>query len=290
MKNPEISVIIPVYNGERTLGKCLRSVLDQSYKNYEVILVDNNSTDGTKRIIERFQSENMNLKYVFESEKGRGAARNTGIRNAKGSIIAMTDSDCIVPFDWLGEITEPIRKNKELIVQGAELDYIGNFWTEMQQEFNKKFVDGAVYGMYVDHLDTKNFAIKKEILLKLGMFNALIGNLEDFELKVRVKKRKYKIFFNPECKVSHVHRESFSKLFLRRIDRGYWATRIYLLHSRFFKKNPEEMVKSMNVVYFFAFFPWIVFYSLKNEAKHSLFEFVTGVAWRVGVLWAIIFK
>ena len=63
MQNPKVSVIIPVYNGERTLRHFLKSILDQTYKNYEVIVVDNNSTDKTKDIIKEFQTKDNKIKY-----------------------------------------------------------------------------------------------------------------------------------------------------------------------------------------------------------------------------------
>lgn len=84
MKNyPKVSVIIPVYNGEKTLARCLNSVLNQTHSNYEVIVVDNNSTDKTKEIINKFKEEDSKIRYAFEPYRSRGAARNKGIETAK---------------------------------------------------------------------------------------------------------------------------------------------------------------------------------------------------------------
>ncbi len=97
MKNSKVSVIIPIHNSEKTIKQCLTSVLNQTYKNYETIVVDNNSTDNSKSIINSFQNKNKEIKYFFEKRIGRGFARNKGLKEAKGEIIIMTDSDCIVP-------------------------------------------------------------------------------------------------------------------------------------------------------------------------------------------------
>ncbi|MFH1316289.1 MAG: glycosyltransferase [Candidatus Woesearchaeota archaeon] len=195
MKNPLISVVIPAYNSEKTISKCLSSLLNQSYDNYEIIVVDNNSKDSTKDIINHFKSKSKKIKMVFEPFVSRGAARNAGISASKGKIIAMIDSDCIAPKEWIEKITFPIRKHKETVVQGNETDHIKNYWTGMEQEFNNEFLQKNRYGRYIDHLDTKNCAFKKNIFKGIGPFNKHIKNIEDFELKVRINKKGIKVFF-----------------------------------------------------------------------------------------------
>ena len=167
-----ITVIVPVYNSERTLSKCIHSVLEQSYKDFEFIIVDNNSNDATKQIINSFGDRR--IRYVFERKKGRGSARNAGIRNAQGSIIAMTDADCTVPKNWLEELTRPIRDGKEDITMGFEEDPIQNYWTRNIQQGNKELVMNNLNGIYVGHLDTKNFAIRKSVMEKYYFDASLI--------------------------------------------------------------------------------------------------------------------
>jgi len=289
MKNPKVSVVIPVYNGEKTLRQCLNSVLNQTYKNYEIVVVDNNSTDNTKKIIKSFESENKKVKYVFEVIVGRGAARNVGINAAIGEIIVMTDADCVVPYQWINKITRPITKGNEFIVQGNEFDIIDNYWTRMQQQFNQKFLMDSVYDVnYIDHLDTKNFAIKKEVLISINMFNEYIKNLEDFELKIRLKKNKYKIFFLKNLKVKHYHKDNFRDLFERRIEQGYWITVIYKIHKKYLKRNDEKMIKSISLFDFIIFFPRILIFALKHSPKSTFFEFITQIAWRSGIMLALI--
>ena len=290
MRAPKVSVVIPVYNGEKTLRQCLDSVLNQSYKDFEVIAVDNNSTDNTKKIIEESEKRDKKVRYVFEGYRSRGAARNAGIRAAKGEIIAMTDCDCVVPKNWLSRLIEPIIYGRADIVQGNELDIVGNYWTKMQQEFNQKFLDSHTSYFYIDHVDTKNFAAKKKVLFDVGLFNKNIKNIEDFEVKIRFKKKGYKNYFLRDLKVEHYHKDCFSSLFKRRVNQGYWATVIYFRHKKFFDKNPDEMVKSMSPLMFFAFFPWIFWFLLKEGGYNFLFEFVTGVAWRVGILGGLFSK
>jgi len=84
MKQELISVLIPARNSENTIEACLNSAASQTYKNYEIVVVNNNSSDRTKDIILEFQKKNKNIRYVFEKQAGRGAARNAGISASKG--------------------------------------------------------------------------------------------------------------------------------------------------------------------------------------------------------------
>ena len=101
MENILVSVIMPIYNAEATLKMCLNSVANQDYPNYEIILVDNNSNDSTKNIIDDFQKKYKNIKYFFEKQKGVGKARNLGISGANGQVLCFIDSDCVAPGNWI---------------------------------------------------------------------------------------------------------------------------------------------------------------------------------------------
>lgn len=94
-------MVIPVYNAEKTIDECVQSLLALDYPQdkLEIITVDNNSTDNTKEILLSYP-----IIYLLEKKKVSYAARNLGIRNAKGEIIAFTDSDCVVDAQWLSNI------------------------------------------------------------------------------------------------------------------------------------------------------------------------------------------
>ena len=104
--------------------------------NYEIIVINNNSTDKTKDIIYTYKEKNKKIKYVFEPRRSRGAARNKGIITANGDVITMTDCDCIVPENWIASIIKPIIEDNELIVMGSEDNVVKNYWTKNIQEEN----------------------------------------------------------------------------------------------------------------------------------------------------------
>ena len=102
-KKPKVSVIIPTYNRAHLIGRAIKSVLSQTYEDFELIIVDDSSTDNTEDIIRQFQEKDKRIKYIkHEKNRGGSAARNTGIKSSKGEYIAFLDSD----DEWLCEKLE----------------------------------------------------------------------------------------------------------------------------------------------------------------------------------------
>ena len=93
--DPLISIIIPCFNAEKTLEKCLESVVQQSYANLEIIIIDDGSTDETSLIYNKFQSNDERILVLKQQNSGVSKARNTGVKAATGDYICFVDSD-----DW----------------------------------------------------------------------------------------------------------------------------------------------------------------------------------------------
>lgn len=285
-----VSVIVPIYNSEKTLSKCINSILAQDYKNFELILVDNNSTDSTKEIIKEFQKSSKKIRYVFEPIKGRGKARNTGVKsvNKKSEVILMTDSDCIVPKNWIKNLIIPLINENEKIVEGFEEDFTNNNYTKLVQKDNKNFMYKHVRKinskLYSEHLDTKNFAAKKEILKKYK-FDENLKALEDFELALRLKKSNIKIRFLPKIKVKHFHPLNLKKIAKTNFGRGYWAKIVY----DNYKKNTSlirdtEMFKSISIKNYIKFPLWAIYQIFKNPPRDILYLLTKESSWRLGII------
>lgn len=116
----KVSVVIPVYNVEKYLKKCIDSVLGQSYKNFEIILVDDESTDNSGKICDEYSSKYQFIKTIHKKNGGLGLARNTGMNVAQGEYITFVDSDDIVEKNMIESLMKPI------IEQGADT-VIGGF-------------------------------------------------------------------------------------------------------------------------------------------------------------------
>ncbi|MDD5772183.1 MAG: glycosyltransferase [bacterium] len=202
-KLPFISVIVPVYNERETINECVESLLAQTYpKNkYEIIIVDNNSSDDTPEIIKKYP-----VVLLFEREVQTSyAARNKGIKNAKGDVIAFTDGDCIAEKNWL----------KELAVN-YDNQNIGCFAGDIQiykpdSTFEEFLVRSKIFGQgkgensgYLSGAATANVAYRREVFDKIGMFDENIPTGADVEFSWRVQEKlNQKIVLNKAAIVYH---------------------------------------------------------------------------------------
>ncbi|MBA7536910.1 hypothetical protein ES705_29175 [subsurface metagenome] len=111
MKRPKYSLIVPAYNEEKYIERCLQSLISQNYPSYEIIVIDNNSTDRTAEI-----AKGLVDKVLFEPRKGYIHATNRGAREARGKYISFCDADSIYPPNWLEKVNRKFEKNPEIVV------------------------------------------------------------------------------------------------------------------------------------------------------------------------------
>ena len=117
MNPPKISVIIPVYNVEHYLDRCLATVLTQTYENLEIILVDDTSTDGSSELCEKYKKADRRIKLIKRKENGGlSAARNSGLEAASGEYLAFVDSDDSVDVNYLETLYKALAGNKKLSI------------------------------------------------------------------------------------------------------------------------------------------------------------------------------
>ncbi len=138
---PLISVIIPCYNAEKTLARCLSSVLQQSYDRLEIIIIDDGSTDNSSAIYQDFQRRNHRIRYIIQENSGVSSARNKGVKIAKGDYICFVDSDDWVEPNYCEALYQIlIREQADIsIVEASYEDEDGNV------VFNKNISEEAVY-------------------------------------------------------------------------------------------------------------------------------------------------
>ncbi len=115
----KVSVVVPVYNEELYIEKCLQNILNQTEKADEIIVVDNNSIDDTVSLVEKFKD----VTIVVEKKQGMTPARNKGFNTAKGDIIARTDADTLVPTDWVARIKDHFEKEDIVALSGPSKFY-----------------------------------------------------------------------------------------------------------------------------------------------------------------------
>jgi glycosyltransferase involved in cell wall biosynthesis len=122
MTAPKVSAIIPTYNEERYISKCLDSLLAQDYEDLEIIVVDDGSTDKTAEIVEEYVKKHDKIKLIGQGHRGPGAARNRGAEIAKGEILVLVDADMTFEKNYIFELTKPIRDGEaEETAHGKEI-------------------------------------------------------------------------------------------------------------------------------------------------------------------------
>jgi glycosyltransferase involved in cell wall biosynthesis len=164
-----ISVIVPAYNEEGLISECLDSVLDQSIDKeiYEIIVIDNNSTDLTATI-----TRDKQVRVEKELKKGYVYAVQKGIEVSQGEIIAFTDADCRVPKDWLKVILDDFSNSPEIVAVGGKASYY-----DLDPILDKIF-RGFVY--FINALPGNNMAIKREAIKQMGGIDPRVNLSLDF--------------------------------------------------------------------------------------------------------------
>ena len=117
---PTVSLVIPVYNVESYLERCLESVKNQTYKNIEIILVNDGSTDGSGEICKKFVSKEIRAKVIHQKNAGLSEARNTGLKYISGDFVMFVDSDDWLELDAVEFLLEQaIKQNADMVVGGV---------------------------------------------------------------------------------------------------------------------------------------------------------------------------
>ena len=205
----EVSVVIPTYNRAKYVARAIESVLAQAYTDYEIIVVDDGSTDKTRDVLQVFSDR---VHYVYQDNAGPAAARNKGIAQAGGKWLAFLDSDDVWTPDKLGkQLSESIRFDADLSFHDLSFsntndEYIAS-WNEHvhKHHLNLKsletgiLVDAYQRMMTTGHLFlTTTFLVKRSIMCDVGNFNENLRTSEDLELYFRLAAR-YRVAYISEA-------------------------------------------------------------------------------------------
>ena len=132
MKGSFVDVIVPVYNTEKYLPKCIESILAQTYKNIELILVDDGSLDDSGRICDEYAAQDSRIQVIHKENGGVSKARNSGIDKAKGEWLLFVDSDDWVEEKYVETFLKQAKKDvflmQGLVQVGTEGEYVNNIW------------------------------------------------------------------------------------------------------------------------------------------------------------------
>ncbi len=238
-----MSIVICTYNRADLLTQVLDDLLAQMETNddYEVIVVDNNSTDQTRELVGSFERKSGRVKYVLETSLGLSHARNRGFKESSGEYVAYIDDDCRVPETWVNEALEVTVSRKAPVFGGPYFPfyissrpkwYLDKYGTKKIGDSSKWLNDG-------EFLSGGNIVVRKDILEAIGGFDEalgvagqklLVGEETDFQQRFRSKYSEARIYYEPKLLVYHLVRPQ--KMSLRWITRRRFAEGRYSFYSQ----------------------------------------------------------
>jgi glycosyltransferase involved in cell wall biosynthesis len=240
---PLVSVVVPTYNRKGYLRECLNALTDQSYPagDYEVIVVDDGSTDGTGSFLKDYSTGKNFLRFFSQPNLGPSAARNLGIEKSKGEIICFVDDDCIADKNWIGSLAETYADPQ---VGGAggkiiakDVDSLCSKYVEASRFFdNENNAEVFIAGL--------NSSYRRQALCAIGGFDPFFRFSEDVDIGTRIRISGYKLRYVPDAIVFHNHRAGFQAV-IRQIycyGRGYAS-----LH----KKYPKNFYPGKRILRLF---------------------------------------
>lgn len=175
---PKVSIIIPVYKTEAYIAECLDSVLAQTYQDFEVICVDDGSPDNSVEIIKEYSKNDPRISYVRQENAGLSAARNTGIRNAKGEYILPLDSDDMLEKNCLKYLVEALDKN----VADVVTPYIFRFTTDVKDYYQVLSAKPTACNESQSNYACSSSLYKKEFFYRYGGYDeSFKWGYEDWE-------------------------------------------------------------------------------------------------------------
>jgi glycosyltransferase involved in cell wall biosynthesis len=225
----KVSVIVPAYNAQHTIGHTLKALIEQDFaEQFEIITVDDGSTDQTANVIRSFAS----VRYVHQSNAGPASARNQGARLAQGEFLAFTDSDCIPQKDWLTCLVQGFIQPEVGVVMGSY--GIANPHNLLAWCVHKEilFRHQHLLSDFPKVFGSYNFCVKKSVFEKAGGFNVSYRNAsgEDNDLSYKIIALGARIYFKRNALVNHYHPTKVKKYLKEQYRHGLWRVQMYAAH------------------------------------------------------------
>ncbi|HZX20318.1 MAG TPA: glycosyltransferase [archaeon] len=229
------TIIIPAYNSEKTIKQTIDACKNQKFSgSFEIIVVDDGSTDNTKKV-----AEDAGARVFSQKNSGPAKARNFGAKKAKFDIFVFTDADCTPEKNWLSEMVAPFNDKEVVGVQGA--------YKTKQRSLTARFSQAEIEERYdlmkknsteLDWIGSYSAAYRKKDFFDANGFDESFPKAsgEDPELSYKLHKAGKKLVFNPKAIVYHLHPDSVWKYFRQKFYRAFYRVLLY-------GKHPEKMKK-----------------------------------------------
>ena len=241
---PFVSVVVPAYNEHSRIADCIEALLAQDYPKdrLEVIVVDNNSTDGMDEVIKRYPVTLLHERNM----QTPAATRNTGIHQARGEIVALTDGDCKPRSDWVRRIVAPFTDPDVVGVAGCVQPVGKQTALEVFQTITSVVGQSCLKGLW--YVVTGNCAYRRDVLMRVGLFQANLFTAEDIDLGLRLQLQGYgRIVGVDDAVVEHPCQSDVRGLCNQSRRYGYSEVLLDTMyrHELRYYKRPRDQVRLM---------------------------------------------
>ncbi len=233
----EIAVIVPVFNRPAELAELLDSLVAQTWKGFEVIVVDDGSTEPSEEVVNKYRDK-LSIRYFYKENSGPGQSRNYGCKKTLADFFVFFDSDCVAPEGYMESLKSHI----------GELDTFGGpdrahpSFTDVQKAISYAmtsfFTTGGIRGGSKSaekfHPRSFNMGFTRRVFEKTGGFSAMRFG-EDIDLSIRIFHEGFRVKLIPECYVYHKRRTDFKKFFKQVFNSGIARINLYKRHPQSLK-------------------------------------------------------
>lgn len=199
-----VTLVICVFNRAGLIGRCLRSVLAQTYSALDIIVIDDGSTDEFKKALDEFSDNGKVRVFSNPSNLGLMVSRNRGADLSDSEIVAYLDSDCVAATDWIEELVKPFDISDNIVMSGGRVDdpEPENYWGLVMKGNN--FIAHA--SGFTRKIMGGNMAFRRDFLLKHRFDETLKYGADETDLCLRTSKQGKKIYYQDSSRVTHFHR------------------------------------------------------------------------------------
>ena len=296
IENDKISIIIPIYNSEQFINKCLDSTINQTYKNIEIICINDGSTDNSLKILKQYQKEDNRIKIIDKKNQGVSAARNDGLKKVTGEYITFVDSDDWLENDAIGTLYCTLKKENADVVRG---NYCINYNYENKDRKNKgklcelqnqifytkdktfanriidKFIDGTIpcysWLFLIKKEKLKNIYFKEDIKIMEDavFFHEFINQVDSIYF---LDKSLYHYYCNPNsCTQSN---EYYTRNMYNIIKVNKYLTEI-ITNGIFYSKERIELLNTTQLYSILNYFYYI--YHFNNKSKQEIINEINKI-------------
>lgn len=224
---PLVSVIVPVYNSEAFVAETIESIINQSYRNLEIILINDGSTDNSKEICKKYLSKDNRIVYIEKENGGVVAARNDGITKATGEYILPVDSDDIIEKTYIEKAVDIITKDNKIGIVYCKAEFIGvktGYWDLPEFTIANMLKDNCIFATAL---------FKRTDWIKVGGYKEYVRNsTEDYDFWLSLIENGTKVYRIPEILFRYRIRENS-----RSTKAQYDKAAIIKFHKQLYQDN-----------------------------------------------------